>query len=288
MKSLIPHQSASSGTVVHRLEPTLKMVSFFLLIISVSIVPSPADAVPVIIFGMLLICTARFSLTKTAKTLAGPMFLILVMAVFLLFSGSGDPILTIGFLKVTGSSLSFSLLIFLRSAACLILSYVFFGTTPFNEVIRSLYRLKMPEILVQILMISYQYIFVFERELSALFINASAKGFHFRLDRQTLRTVSLTGNMIGMLLIRSFERAGRVYYAMISKGYSGKAPLMTGHRKSGFSDILFLIFCLSLSVFIHLPLRHFPEFSFRSCAARVFLSISLTVMYYEQRSRRIL
>lgn len=62
-----------------------------------------------------------------------------------------------------------------------------------------------------------------------------AKGYRFRFNRHGL---SMTGNLIGMLLIKSYDRAERVYQAMIGKGYTGKPMSFSSFRITG-ADCLF-------------------------------------------------
>ena len=44
--------------------------------------------------------------------------------------------------------------------------------------------------------------------------------------------MSITGNFLGMLFIRSYERTQHVYEAMLSRGYNGVFPLYMHHDVS--------------------------------------------------------
>lgn len=249
----------SAQTVISRLHPTVKTAALFVLIFSVSVVSSLRYAVMMSLIGLFLMICARIPPLRALKILAGPVFFVFVMAAFLLFSGEGTALIAIGFLEITDVSLETTLLIFFRALACLFLSFVLFASTPFNAVIHALYELKVPRFLIQILMFAYEYVFIFRREISSLMRNAALKGFRPDLGPKHGRmTARIIGNMIGMLLIRSYERACRVYHSMISKGYTGSASLSLSHRKTSARDILFLAVCLLLAVFIHLPSVPFP------------------------------
>ena len=47
------------------------------------------------------------------------------------------------------------------------------------------------------------------------------RGFRKRTDLETMRSL---GNLLGMLIVRSFDRTQRVYDGMLSRGYSGVFP----------------------------------------------------------------
>ena len=164
-------------TAISRLHPTAKTAALFVLIFSVSVVSSLRYAVMMSLIGLFLMICARIPLFRALKILAGPVFFVFVTAVFLLFSGQGTPLFSIGFLEITDVSFDTAVLIFFRALACLFLSFALFASTPFNAVIHALYELKVPRFLLQILMFAYEYVFIFRREISSLLRNAALKGF---------------------------------------------------------------------------------------------------------------
>jgi cobalt/nickel transport system permease protein len=62
------------------------------------------------------------------------------------------------------------------------------------------------------------------------------RGFHATSSRHSWRSL---GNFLGMLLVRSLERAERVHWAMACRGFSGKFPAAEPHRLSR-TDFWFL------------------------------------------------
>ncbi len=50
--------------------------------------------------------------------------------------------------------------------------------------------------------------------------------------KTNMATMCITGNFLGMLFIRSYERTQHVYEAMLSRGYNGIFPIYTQHRIS--------------------------------------------------------
>jgi len=93
------------------------------------------------------------------------------------------------------------------------------GTTRFNLSLKALQKIKIPDKLIQLLMFTYGYIFLFLDEETRIFMAAYSRGW----VRETyLFTLKTTGNLVGMLLVRSFERTERIRDAMVSRGYSGR------------------------------------------------------------------
>ncbi len=91
------------------------------------------------------------------------------------------------------------------------------STTPFHEILKQLSRWRAPRLLIITLAFMYRYFFLLLQETEALrrailLRHTSVKGW----DRITVHA-----NIIGMLLIRSFERAERVYDAMRMRGFTG-------------------------------------------------------------------
>ena len=50
-----------------------------------------------------------------------------------------------------------------------------------------------------------------------------SKGFKLKANKYAL---SMLGKVVGMLIVKSYERADRVYQSMISKGYTGNPKTM--------------------------------------------------------------
>ncbi len=101
----------------------------------------------------------------------------------------------------------------LAFVAMLVLS----GTTPFPRLLHALRKLRVPLVLVATLQFMERYRHVLMEELSRMATAREARSFH---GRGSLAWGLLTG-MIGMLFLRTFERAERVHGAMIARGWDG-------------------------------------------------------------------
>lgn len=94
-------------------------------------------------------------------------------------------------------------------------------STPFNEMLAGFRWFKTPAILVSLAAFSYRYMFVLVDEASRMKRARDSRGWRGRW----LWQAGVVGNMVGALLLRSFERSERVYAAMLSRGYDGSLPM---------------------------------------------------------------
>lgn len=93
------------------------------------------------------------------------------------------------------------------------------NVTPFDQILVALRRWHFPLVFVALLAFMYRYLFVVFDELNRMRDARRARSFG-----RTSRWARWKGEsqLIGMLLIRSLERAERVYGAMCARGWDGQ------------------------------------------------------------------
>jgi len=94
------------------------------------------------------------------------------------------------------------------------------STTPFPAVLRELRRMHVPAVILQVLAFIYRYFFVLIDEIEHMQLAIKARGAGSS-NRRLIRGFS---RMLGMLIIRSFERSERVFQAMRLRGYTVEEP----------------------------------------------------------------
>jgi cobalt/nickel transport system permease protein len=107
--------------------------------------------------------------------------------------------------------------ILIKNGLALATMLVLAGTTPFPTLLHALSKLGMPRVLVATLQFMERYRFVLLDELDRMATARRARTFR----RRGSLSWSLLGGLIGMLFLRTFERAERVHGAMIARGWSG-------------------------------------------------------------------
>ena len=145
---------------------------------------------------------------------------------------------------ITGGMVSM-LTLLLKGVLAVSAAYLLMVTTTMDDLCRSLRKLRVPAILVTVIMLVHRYLIVFLQEVdrmrTAYQLRAPGqKGIHFRV----------WGPMVGMLLLRSADRAEAVYQSMALRGFDGDFPAGRDRPLSR-TDILYLI----LGILIPLTIR---------------------------------
>lgn len=107
-----------------------------------------------------------------------------------------------------------------RSLMSLAIMFTLVATTPFSRLLTALERLRVPQVLISILAFMYRYMFVLVDELDKMRRAKLARTFYPSLWWE----IRLMANFVGILFVRAFERAERVYAAMRARGWHGNVP----------------------------------------------------------------
>jgi cobalt ABC transporter, permease protein CbiQ len=115
------------------------------------------------------------------------------------------------------------------------------GTTPFTQLLEALRKLKVPSLLTVMLSFMFRYLFVLAEEAVRM-----SRAYQSRCPRkQTLRDAENIGRLAGALMLRTYNRAERIYLAMLSRGFSGEFRTLSVQRMT-FADIAFLAIFVGL------------------------------------------
>lgn len=118
-------------------------------------------------------------------------------------------------------------------------------TTPFPDLLRALYQWHFPRVFILFLAFLYRYGAVLQEEAIQLERAWTTRYFGGLWFRQWLRL----GHVIAALLIRSYERAERVYAAMQSRGFSKESTFM-GLLHFGIWDVVFIFTTSALLILL--------------------------------------
>jgi cobalt/nickel transport system permease protein len=232
---------SSLESPVHRADPRAKAVlALAFILVVVSTPPQHLQAFAV--YGGLLLWTAAlgriplgFALGRAALVLP---FSALV-AVGLPFMSGGESVELLGgrlVLSVAGLWLlaGAAMKSFLGALAAVLLV----STTPYSALLAGLRRLGAPALLIDLLALTYRYIFLLTDQAMRLKRAAAARGYRPRWLPQAV----IVGRMAGSLFVRSYERAEAVYAAMLLRGYTGRMPAAAPHRFTAGDGLMLLGF----------------------------------------------
>ncbi len=148
-------------------------------------------------------------------------FVLFMAAANLFYDRTG--MLSFSGFSVTGGMLSSSVIVaktFISVAGLLALT----SDVPFHRVCRALGEFHVPEVLVTQLMLLYRYISVLQEEALSMQKARDMRAFGARG-----KDMGTTASLIGSLLLRTTDRAERIYRAMAARGFSGS--MITGQEE---------------------------------------------------------
>ena len=99
-------------------------------------------------------------------------------------------------------------------------SLTFAATTEPDDILRGLERLRMPDLIVQIMGFMIRYLDVVTGEWSRMLVAMRSRG----CDPRSPKHWPTLARAMGALFIRSYERGERIHLAMLSRGYTGTLP----------------------------------------------------------------
>ena len=234
---------------IHSFDPRAKIISFSILIFSFAFLNDLKAATFALGFSLFLVLLSRLPLSFVLDRIKVPLVFFISILVIMAFTVEGAELFNLFGLSVSSEGVLLGTLIVLRALAALFLLLLMLGTCRFEAVLKALYMLKVPGVLVQMLMFSYRYIFVFIEEFLSMKNAMESKGFQLR--GKSSYSLSILGNAVGVLLVKSYERGDRVYKAMISKGYTGNPKLFIKFNMKK-SDYVLASLLISLAFCFHL------------------------------------
>lgn len=224
-------------SLLHRLDPRVKVVMTLLFILSNVLLPDGAwpAYLAAWFFLLLAVSLARLSpLFVLRRSLLALPFVL--AAVSVLFTVPGETRLSwqIGTLSLTVSDQGLIRFgsILVRSWLSVQMAILLTATTQFPDLMHALRHLKVPALLVAIIAFMYRYLSVLVDEARRLLRARearSAQGPQGTAGRSLRWRAQVAGGMVGQLFLRSMERSDRVYGAMVARGYRGQLLTMNPH-----------------------------------------------------------
>jgi cobalt/nickel transport system permease protein len=115
----------------------------------------------------------------------------------------------------------------LRVGVCVSLAVLLVLTTPWAELLRSLHALRVPQVFILILSMTYRYIFLFLHSVNGTFEARKSRTVGRPQGAEARRWISQS---MAALLNRSFKMSNDVYAAMLARGFTGEVRTHSRHR----------------------------------------------------------
>lgn len=203
----------------------LGMVSLFLCVALQSFLVIGIIAATMIFVTVFL---GRIKIASYVRLLSIPTAFIILSGIAILFQISGDklgyidiPIGT-GYLSITKSSLRETMTVIIRAYGAISCLFMISLSTPIPEIISLFRKLRMPEIVIELMYLIYRYIMILLEVLNKMTIAAESR-LGYSSWKSSFRSM---GGIASNLLILSFRRASISFDAMESRGYNGRLAFL--------------------------------------------------------------
>ncbi len=222
-------------SIIHRLDPRVKIAVSGILILIVAFSYNFKVIYFVLLYALVVLLIARLPFLLVMKRLSPPIIFIFLLWLFLPFSVEGERLFSLGPLTFTKEGVVYTYILTVKTLTILLLLVSFVSTSSMIALFHALAHFKVPKKLVFLIFFTYRYIHVvwheYQRMKNAMLIRCF-------IPRTNLHTYKTIAYMLGMLIVRSYDRSERVYKAMLCRGFNGTF-YMLDHFKIARLDIIF-------------------------------------------------
>lgn len=226
---------ANQNTVIHRLSPLAKLLTTLAYLLAVTSFSryEVTALLPFAFYPVFLISLSELPFGLIAKRLIWVLPFILFIGIFNPLFDS-EPLIQLGTINISGGWLSFTSIL-LRSLFAVTAAILLLATTGMEGICLALFRLKVPRVFVVQLLFMYRYIYVLLDELAR-----TLRAYSFRSFHGNGLGFQVWGSLLGQLLLRTIDRAQRIYYAMLCRGFTGEFQLIR-HTSFTTKDLFFVV-----------------------------------------------
>jgi cobalt/nickel transport system permease protein len=216
---------AEGNSFLHRLDPRVKFITAIPYIFVIAVMQGTKGPLLALMISFLMIALSRISFKKLIGRLIVVNTCILVLWV----------VFNLGSLRATHEGFLYALSITLKANAIVLATIAILGTSEVFSLAHALVHLKVPAKLVYLFFFFYRYISVLHEEYTRLRNAMLIRCFRPKTNMYTYKTYAY---LIGMLVVKSYNRSQRIYNAMLCRGFTGKFPIVS-HFEFKKADLFF-------------------------------------------------
>lgn len=221
-------QYYETDSLIHRLDPRVKLVGTFVFLISLFIFNN--------LWNFIVITTVLFSVIKLSKVpfkfmikgMKAIMFLLAFTVIFNLLFSSGEPLVVIGAIKITYTGIKLALITIVRLTYLILGSSLMTLTTTPNQLTDGLEALLNPlkkvnfpvHEIAMMMSIALRFIPILIDETDKIMKAQMARGADFESGNIIQKAKALVPLLVP-LFVSSFRRANDLAMAMEARGYRG-------------------------------------------------------------------
>ena len=227
--------------ILSKIDARIKLIVVFTLLIMVLSYKGISFPLLIATLCLFLCLMMRIPLRVIILRFSEPMFIASILLLLKLFFSGEDTLFSINILgiKIVGhkDGLIEGLNISSRILGAVSLLAALGFATPFTEFMAGLSWFKVPKPFVELLMLTYRYIFVLFEDAGVIY-NAQRNRLGYSDIKKGL---SSFGILTGSLIIRAFEHSQKTSLAMLQRGYTGDMPMLR-HRPFKIAEVTTAIF----------------------------------------------
>ncbi|MGE3830369.1 MAG: cobalt ECF transporter T component CbiQ [Parvibaculaceae bacterium] len=220
---------------VARFDPRVRLAAALVFLLTLATLRTPLPLACALVIGVIAAISARLPFHSTVHRLAEIEGFLVLLLVSLPFTMPGSEMFSIFGFPASREGLEKALTIIVRVNAAVLVIAALLSTMGTMRLARAMAGIGIPAKIAHLFQLTVRYIAVFQDEYRRLRRAMQARAFRPGSNRHSWRAL---GDLIGMLIVRSAERAERVAWAMKCRGFSGSFPDFE-QRRIGTVDIAF-------------------------------------------------
>lgn len=202
--AVFAEEIANSRGILQRIDPRLKILLFFILIVLTCFL---RDIPRLLIFYCISILLAVLSGISIPFFIKRVWFFIPIFTLFIAIPA------------VFMYGIKSAIIFILRVATCVSFAVLMAITTKHNMLLRAIRYFFIPNIFIQILDMTYRYIFFFVKVFEEMHVGLKSRLIKKFGSKEARKWI---GSRIGYLFKRSVKMSEDVYLAMLARGYTGE------------------------------------------------------------------
>ncbi len=228
-------ESREAGLLA-RIDPRMRLAVALLFAACLALLSAPLALGFALLIAALMVTVSGFAPRAVLRRMAGVEGFLIVLLLTLPFTVPGTPLFSILGLSASAEGVGRALALVVRVNAAVLAIMALLGGLGGQRLAGAMTRIGLPPVLTSLMLLTLRYVATFGDEYRRLRTAMRVRGFRASSNRHTWRSL---GYLVGMLLVRSLERAERVRAAMLCRGYTGHFPIAASAPLSS-RDWLFL------------------------------------------------
>jgi cobalt/nickel transport system permease protein len=231
-RAIFTERHARLDGFLQRMDPRAKLGMFLIVVLAASLTSSYLVLVTIYAVTLVAAIASRIPTDFFVKRvwLGVPLFAgIVVLPSIFFIPGPRLFELAIGPFVIAPSlnGVLGAILLVMRVGVSVSLAVLLVMTTPWADILKSLRALRVPQVFVLILSMTYRYIFLFLHTVNGIFLARKSRIVARTRGAEQRRWI---GGTMGALMSRSFKMSNDVYGAMLARGFSGEMRAYSAYR----------------------------------------------------------